>query len=227
MYKITAVIPIRKGSQRVKNKNLRTFCNTNLLELKINNLKKVSNIDEIIVNTDSDEAIQIAINNKVNFHIREEYFASSHCNNSDFLEHLGVVTNTDFIAYCPCTSPFIKPRTIENLINYFMENNNIFDSLATTCLVKEFLWLDNNPLNYERGNQPNSQNLPNIKALNFGLNLISRENLIRYKNIVGEMPYLKNIDKLEGFDIDTPFDFFLAEKIYEKLMIDSDFLNKY
>jgi CMP-N-acetylneuraminic acid synthetase len=88
-------------------------------------------------------------------------------------------------------------------------------------------WLDNNPLNYERGNQPNSQNLPNIKALNFGLNLISRENLIRCKNIVGEMPYLKNIDKLEGFDIDTPFDFFLAEKIYEKLMIDSDFLNKY
>ena len=35
--KITAVIPIRSGSQRVKDKNLRAFADTNLMELKIKN----------------------------------------------------------------------------------------------------------------------------------------------------------------------------------------------
>ena len=58
--KITAVIPIRKGSQRVVGKNLRPFAGSNLLKIKIENLKRVKSIDEIIVNTDSEEAIEIA-----------------------------------------------------------------------------------------------------------------------------------------------------------------------
>lgn len=57
--KITAVIPVRKGSQRVPNKNLRTFADTTLLELKIQTLLQVPEIDEIVVNTDSEEAIEI------------------------------------------------------------------------------------------------------------------------------------------------------------------------
>ena len=42
--KITAVIPIRSGSQRVKDKNLRAFADTNLMELKIKNLLQVPDI---------------------------------------------------------------------------------------------------------------------------------------------------------------------------------------
>lgn len=41
MVKITAVIPIRSGSQRVKDKNLRPFANTTLMENKINSLLQV------------------------------------------------------------------------------------------------------------------------------------------------------------------------------------------
>lgn len=57
--KITAVIPIRTGSQRVKDKNLRPFGDTNLMQLKIENLLQVPEIDEIIVNTNSEDAIRI------------------------------------------------------------------------------------------------------------------------------------------------------------------------
>ena len=56
--KITAVIPVRKGSQRVKDKNLRPFAGTTLLENKIKMLLKVPEIDEIIVNTNSEAAIE-------------------------------------------------------------------------------------------------------------------------------------------------------------------------
>lgn len=57
--KITAVIPIRSGSQRVKDKNLRKFGDTTLMELKIKNLMLVPEIDQIIVNTNSEPAIEI------------------------------------------------------------------------------------------------------------------------------------------------------------------------
>lgn len=57
--KITAVIPIRSGSQRVKDKNLRAFADTNLMELKIKNLLQVPELTSIVVNTNSDLAIEI------------------------------------------------------------------------------------------------------------------------------------------------------------------------
>lgn len=57
--KITAVIPIRSGSQRVKDKNLRPFGDTTLMELKIKTLMQVPELDSIIVNTNSEEAISI------------------------------------------------------------------------------------------------------------------------------------------------------------------------
>lgn len=57
--KVTAVIPIRSGSQRVKDKNLRRFGNTTLMELKIQNLLQVPDLDKVIVNTNSEEAINI------------------------------------------------------------------------------------------------------------------------------------------------------------------------
>ena len=57
--KITAVIPIRTGSQRVKDKNLRAFADTNLMELKIKNLLQVPELTSIAVNTNSELAIDI------------------------------------------------------------------------------------------------------------------------------------------------------------------------
>ena len=57
--KITAVIPIRSGSQRVKDKNLRPFANTTLMANKIEMLLNVPELDSIIVNTNSEEAIEI------------------------------------------------------------------------------------------------------------------------------------------------------------------------
>lgn len=62
MVKITAVIPIRSGSQRVKDKNLRPFAGTTLMENKVEMLLNVPELDSIIVNTNSEEAIEIVKN---------------------------------------------------------------------------------------------------------------------------------------------------------------------
>ena len=49
MKKITALIPVRKGSQRVKNKNIKKFSDSNLLKIKIEQLKKIKSINNIVV----------------------------------------------------------------------------------------------------------------------------------------------------------------------------------
>ena len=85
MNNLVAVIPVRKGSQRVNNKNFKPFANENLLIKKIKILKKIKSLDKIIINTDSDKAIKIAKSYNLDFHKREDYFASARCPNSIFL----------------------------------------------------------------------------------------------------------------------------------------------
>ena len=57
--KIVAVVAVRAGSQRVPKKNIRKFHDTNLLELKLKVLINCKQIDEIIVNSDSEEMLEI------------------------------------------------------------------------------------------------------------------------------------------------------------------------
>ena len=220
--KITAVIPIRTGSQRVKDKNLRPFGNTNLMELKIKTLLQVPELTSIVVNTNSDMAIDIV--NKcyrggVKTHRREEYYASSQCSGSEFFHHLGEVTDTDIFVYCPCTSPFVKPQTISQCINQFLSSSS-YDSLATVSSIKEFLWLDGKPMNYDPAHAPNSQNLPDVVALNFGVTVVRKEDLIRNSNIIGKKPQFVVTDEIEAIDIDTPLDFYIAEQLYKKLVLE-------
>lgn len=224
--KITAVIPIRSGSQRVKDKNLRPFAGTTLMENKIDTLLKVSELDSIIVNTNSEEAISIVKKRYqegvVKWHRREEYYASSQCSGSEFFKHLGEVTDTDLFIYAPCTSPFVKPETVSECIRKFLKNleENDFDCVSTVSSLKEFMWLDGKAVNYDPQNAPNSQNLPDVVALNFGTTVISRENLIKYHNIIGKKPDFVVTSDIEAIDIDTPLDYYVAEQIYQKLVIE-------
>lgn len=224
--KITAVIPIRSGSQRVKEKNLRKFGDTTLMELKIKNLLQVKELDAVIVNTNSEEAINIVKNHeayqggngKLNFHRREEYYASSQCSGSEFFKHLGEVTDTDVFVYSPCTSPFVKPETFSQCIQAFKSSEDC-DCIASVSSIKEFMWLDGKPLNYDPLNAPNSQDLPNVVALNFGVTVVGREDLIKNRNIIGKRPKFVITSDIEAIDIDTPLDFYIAEQLYLKTVI--------
>jgi len=223
--KITAVIPLRKGSQRVKDKNLRPFAGTTLLDVKIKSLLQVPEIDSIVVNTNSEAAIEFVeeeyAGTKVTFHRREEYYASSQCSGSDFFKHLGEVTDTDIFIYAPCTSPFVKPETFSACIKKFLEDNGEHDCVSTVSSVKEFLWLDGKAMNYDPLNAPNSQNLPDVVALNFGATVVKREDLIKNHNIIGKKPDFVLTSDIEAVDIDTPLDFYIAEQLYIKTVLEN------
>ena len=218
---IKAVIPIRKGSQRVQNKNLRPFADTTLLENKIKVLKKAGFFDDIIVNTDSEEAMVGGEDNGVSWHRREPYYASSACSGSEFFQHLGIVTDCDVFCYCPVTSPFVSVETMMKCKALYEEKmQEGCDCVSTVSDVKEFLWLDGKPVNYDKKNAPNSQNLPDVKALNFGFTMVKRESLIKNRNIIGDNPLFVTTSGMESVDIDTPLDFYIAEQIYRKVILE-------
>jgi CMP-N-acetylneuraminic acid synthetase len=76
------------------------------------------------------------------------------------------------------------------------------------------MWLDGKAINYDPKNHPRSQDLPKIYALNFAVNILSRETMIKNKNILGDNFYSYMIDDIESVDVDTEFDFKIAEMLY-------------
>ena len=217
MNKLIAVIPIRKGSQRVKHKNFKPFGGKNLLIHKIEILKKLDFIDEIIVNTDSDKAISIAKKLGVKYFKRDAYFASSQCVNSEFWKNVADNTKSEFIMFTNCTSPLIKLSTYKDIISLskkFIDKNK-FDSINTVTEVKEFLFKDNKPINFKLNKAPNSQNLPSIVKLNFAINILKTKQMSSGKSLIGKKPYLYKLNEIEGLDINTEYEFSFAEFLYK------------
>ena len=182
---ITAVVAVRKGSQRVPNKNIKLFGNSNLLQMKLDILKQVDGIDEIVVNSDCDKMLEIGRMNDVKTHKRDEYFASSKATNSEFHGHIGEVTNSDVIFLAPVCSPFITKESHQNAIDYYYGG---FDSVTSTQLVKNHLWRDLQPLNYDLDRVPNSQDLPDIFKLTYGITIVDRDIMRHKKRVVGDNP---------------------------------------
>ena len=209
--KLTAIIPVRAGSQRVKNKNIKPFANTTLLDIKIETLKKVQGIDDIIVSSDSQEMLKIAEEHDVNVHVRDEYFASNEVNNSDFMQNLSTIVDEGHIMYSPCTSPLLSSETITEIVSKY--KNNKLRNIVTVTTQKHHMWLNGKPLNYDPTNAPNSQDLPDIYSINYGCCILSKDDLYKHKNVVVE-PTFHITNEIESIDIDTEFDFIVAEFVY-------------
>tara|TARA_R100000008_G_scaffold86571_1_gene80221 strand:+ start:2245 stop:2898 length:654 start_codon:yes stop_codon:yes gene_type:complete len=213
--KITAIIPVRKGSVRVKNKNTKPFAGANLLKIKIEQLKQIPSIDKIVVSSDCDEMLKTAAKLGVDTHGRESYFASSEADNSEFFRNLGESIDGDHLMYSPVTCPLVSSETYQECIKRYQDEK--VENLVTVAPVKHHMWLDGKPLNYDIDKSPNSQDLPDIYKITYGVCLISKKDMVKYANVVTKKPYFYVLDEIESVDIDTEFDFMVAELIYKKI----------
>lgn len=216
--KIKALVAVRSGSMRVENKNIRPFAGSSLLEIKLNQLKRIPNLDGVIVNSNDDSMLAIASKMGCETVKRDPYYASNEVSMSDVYRNMAENVDADVIAYINVTNPLIKDGTIINAIEKYKElvATGDFDSLNSAHLVKEFMFMDNKPINYDLKNQPRSQDLPDIAALNFAISIIDKDKMVACKNVVGDKPFIYIIDEVEATDIDNQIDFDFAEYMYEK-----------
>ena len=216
---IKALIAVRSGSIRVKNKNIKSFAGSSLLEIKINQLLSCPNIDGVVVNSNSDEMLEIAKSLGAEPVKRDEYFATSEVSPNELYVNIAENFNADVMVFANATNPLITNKTIIDCVEMYktLKTN---DSVNTVNYVKEFLWLDGKAINYNPDKKPRSQDLPNIVSINHAVNVIDKNLMIKRRDIFGYKPYLKIIDKVEAIDIDDEVDFEFAEFMYKKLRID-------
>ena len=210
--KITAVIPARSGSTRCKNKNIRNFCDTNLLKEKILKLKQIKEIDEIIVSSNCDEVLQIAKDNDVSFHKRDPYFTTSDCSGSEVFKNLAENITNEYTLYTHCVCPFTtKDEYKDAILKFKMLDNSKYDSVASFNKLKHFLWNDNGPINYSLDKATISQDLEELYIPNFSICIRKTEDIIKEKNVIGCNPLMIFSDAITGIDIDYNYEFIISE----------------
>ena len=219
MSSVTAVIAVRSGSLRVKNKNIRPFADSNLLELKIKQLKRVPEVDRVVVKSNSTEMLDIARQLGVDCIRRDNYYASNTVSMSEVFRNIAENVDCEYVLYANCTNPLVSDESYSLAIQKFFSGDCQHDSLVSCHDIKEFLYQDGKAINYDPANQPRSQDLPGIVALNFAISILPREVMISNSNIIGKSPYFFKLNEVESVDIDNPLDFFIAESLYKKIFI--------
>ncbi len=211
---ICALIMARGGSQRVPNKNIRKFADSSLLEIKIGQLRKIENLNGIYVNSEADDILQIAQAAGATTVKRDPYYATNEVPINEVYKNLAESVPHKHILFCHLTSPLAREGSLRECVKIYEDLPAEFDSLATVHTVQKFTWYKKKPVNYDPKKMPRSQDLPDYYALNFAYNIIPRDLMIRYENIIGQSFYPYHLDEIECFDVDTELQFKVAEYIY-------------
>jgi N-acylneuraminate cytidylyltransferase len=217
---VTAVIPVRGGSRRVPNKNIRKFGDSSLLVNKIRQLKQVELIDKIVVSSDSDAMLQIAADENVEIQKRPlEYCDEMTRTFNEVVEYVASHTDGDVMMWTPCTCPLVEPDNYEDAIKLFEKSVLIsqeYDSVVSAKILKEYVFDENGPVNFNPVKHVPSQDLPNWMIIINGFLMAMRKDMIFWKYFYGKKPLLVTVDKISAFDIDDMDDFVMAELIYNK-----------
>lgn len=208
-----ALIPIRKGSQRIKNKNIKTFIGKPLYEYIINTAFNSKYIKKIYINTDIDKIKNKYKSNKKVRIINRKKNLSGNCNMNLVIEDSLKSIKENLIIQLHVTSPFLKFKTIDKYLKQYSIDKK-HDSYFSVLKFKKRLWDANSkPHNFNFNSEPTTQNLKYLYEENSGFYIFSKRTFNKQQNRIGKKPKMINLNKTESFDIDTIEDLNFIKKI--------------
>ena len=214
---IIAILPLRKGSKRIKNKNFKKLNGKPLCYWIISNLLKSKKIKKIIISTDySIIKFKNLINNRVLFYKRPKQL-STNCSMNLVIKDVLEKYNFNNFVQVHATSPNLNYLTIDKAINFYLRNYKKYDSVFSVTPIKKRLWGKNLlPINHNLNETPTTQNLKVIYEENSAFYIFNRKSFSLNNNRIGKKPKAFPIPLEESFDIDTKEEFKLLEKIKRK-----------
>lgn len=231
MNKYAFFLPTRKGSERVVNKNTRTFAGIKggILELKIQQLLDIERVSDIIISTNDESTKNIACsfhNDRIKIIERPNELCLSSTVIEDFIDYIPTVVDAEHIFWVHATAPFANVEVLNSALDCYESEvlrKNSFDSLLSVSKIQQFLWSKkvNKCINHDRSlvKWPRTQDLDPLYEINHAFYINSRENYLKFHDRIGEFPLLFELDKIHALDIDWEEDFILAEIIYRNLII--------
>lgn len=147
-----AVIPARIGSKRLSRKNIRVVNEKPMISYAIDACKKVKEIEDVYVSTESDIIADIAKKNGAKVVIRPKYLAEDNVPTQDVLKHFAQKINFDIVVLVQANSPQVDYKNIKKTIDILIEdetitevrsiNEDLKDNGAIWALKRETIFWD-------------------------------------------------------------------------------------
>lgn len=219
-HKIIALLPMKGHSERVKNKNMRDFGGKPLYHAVLSTLLQCSNIEKVVINTDSDKIKEDALKNfdRVEIIDRPAEIQGDFVAMNDIIGYDLAHTDGTYYMQTHSTNPLVSAETIDKAIEFFFENLGTYDSVfSVTRLQTRLYWKDGSAINHNPAELLRTQDLPPVFEENSNFFIFSKESFKNAGNKrIGLKPAMFEQNKLEAVDIDDPEDFELAEILYTK-----------
>ena len=218
-----AIIPGRKGSKGVINKNIRKINGKPLISYSIEAALNSKYIKKIVVSSDSDEIIEIANSYDVESIERPQYLAQDDSTTIDVIKHiLNVLDETDsyfpeILVLLQPTSPLRDSDDIDEAMKMFFECDSADSLISLSKFNHNPMWsfkiednflspaFDKEFLNKRR------QELPELFLPNGAIYIIKTRKFIEKNSFYLEKtkPFLMSEEK--SLDIDTELDLKLVK----------------
>lgn len=222
--KFLCLIPARKNSTRLKNKNILKFFNKPLIYWTIKIATKSKFFNKIVVSSDNKQLANIVNKfKKVDFIERPKNISGKNAKIEQAIKHVLDVYKKksqyfDAIVILQPTSPLRKLSTIEKCCKIFSSNK--YDTLATVTRL-DFKSDPRRVINLEKGSfflkkfNYSYKISKNSYKLDGGVVFIKKINTFKNKVLSGKTSFFK-INYPESIDIDTSLDFKQAKLFFKK-----------
>ena len=142
MPKLAALVPMRHHSQRVPGKNYRPLVGRPLFHHIIETLLAVPEINEVVVDTDSEPVMDGLRKNFPSVKIidRPKHLRADDIPMNDILIHDTDHAEADFYLQTHSTNPLLKPETVSRAIDLFLADYPSHDSLFSVTRLQTRLY---------------------------------------------------------------------------------------
>jgi len=219
MPQVVAFVPMRHHSQRVPGKNYRPLAGKPLFHYVIETLLAVPEINEIVVDTDS-ESIMDGLRkyfSQVKIINRPEHLRADDVPMNDILIYDTDQAEADFYLQTHSTNPLLKVETVSRAIQLLITNYPNNDSLFSVTRLQTRLYdHQGTAINHNPRELIQTQDLPPVYEENSCLYIFNRENLIAKRHRIGDHPLMFEIDADEAWDIDEELDFAICDFLLKR-----------
>ncbi|MFN7684631.1 MAG: cytidylyltransferase domain-containing protein [Oligoflexia bacterium] len=219
---IVALIPVRAGSKRIPNKNLRKLGGITLLERKIIQLQSAG-IEKIFVGSDSQELLNLATKaGAIPIQRKPEACNEELSTANEMIRDFSSRVTGDIAIWAHCTNPFLYAEHYRSAIGKFLQEHrnphSQYDSLITVYRVQGHMWTESHkPANYNPygDTHPLAGSLPPVYFQDGGIFIQTLEMMRKNSYFFGGQPYLLEIDPYNSLDINSPRDLEVANALTE------------
>lgn len=209
--RVVAFLPVKRASNRVLNKNLRSFSGEPFFLFTLRKLLACPDIDEVFVDSECPEILELGRVAGATPLLRDPQLASNATDGHALFWNEVQQVEADIYVQSLCTSPFVRSDTISSAINRLCEDLSI-DSVVLGQSQYLYTWDGGRPA-YGIETIPNSVDLPLINCEGMSLYVVRRDAAMQLRRRIGDAPAMIYGHPLEMIDVDTEQDFELAESI--------------